>query len=359
MTAPIWFAHDRDRRWRCDPPSPDALAFHRQLPTYSPTPLHSLPDLARELNVGRVFAKDESLRLDLPAFKALGASWAVDRALAGRDDATTVVTATDGNHGRAVARFAREQGRAAQVIVPPGLHPSAVHAIREEGATVTEVDGSYDDAVRAAADFADEHGGVLVQDTSWEGYQEIPRLIVEGYATLFAEIDDQLWQQGLPAPDLILVPTGVGSLLHAALVHYRSAETPDATAVISVEPETAACMAPSLAAGHSVTVPTAHTVLSGLNCGTPSGLAWPFIVGGLDAAVTVTDADAVQAARDLAELGIAAGPCGGAGLAASRGTLCGDGSGSRRRHLHLEDDATVVIIITEGTSANPLPDLAG
>ena len=322
--------------WTCPAVPDEVLAFHRGLPDYAPTPLVDLPALARELGVGRVLAKDESHRLGLPAFKGLGASWAIHRALRGHHPArgpVTIVTATDGNHGRAVARFARLLGHRARVFVPDGVHPAAVQAIRDEGAEVTAVPSAYDQAVRAAA----HDGGLLVQDTAWAGYEDVPGWIVDGYSTLFREIDDQLGSH----PDLVVVPTGVGSLLQAALTHYRGSAEPADTAVVSVEPVVAACVQASVAAGAPVTVATGHTVMAGLNCGTVSSLAWPVIHAGLDAAATVTDDQAAAAARDLAAHGIAAGPCGAAPLAAAR-TL--DGA---NRH------ATLVLLVTEGTTANP------
>lgn len=357
MTAPAWFPRAREASWSCASPSQEAIVFHRSLDGYAPTPLIELPSLATELGVGRVFAKDESSRLGLPAFKALGASWAVHRALRGVDNPVTVVTATDGNHGRAVARFARLLGHRAEIVVPPGVHPSAVQAIVDEGASVTAIDGTYDDAVAAAATLAKRIGGVLVQDTAWDGYEEIPGWIVEGYATLFAEVDQQLAGTGLGRPDLVLVPVGVGSLLQAALAHYRGDRAEPGTAIASVEPEAAACIAPSLAAGKPVTVETAVTVMTGLNCGTPSSLAWPYIINGLDAAVAVSDIADVQAAHDLADLGVHSGPCGAAGLAAARSVLTGPGADLRRSHLGVGRESIIVLIITEGSAANPVPHL--
>ncbi len=359
-TAPAWLSHARDRNWRCAEPSTQAWEFHRGLPGYAPTPLISLPSLAIELGVAHVFAKDESLRLGLPAFKALGASWAVHRALQGRTETgvATLVTATDGNHGRAVARFARLAGHKASIVVPPGVHPDAVRAIADEGASVTAVTGDYDDAVAAAARLAAETGGILVQDTAWSGYEEIPGWIVEGYTTLFAEVDDQLDAAGLAAPDLALVPAGVGSLLQGALMHYRAKATDvQTTAIASVEPFAAACMAPSLSAGRPVTVTTQPTVMAGLNCGTPSTLAWPYIDQGLDAAIAVSERADVEAAYDLAALGVAAGPCGASGLAAARSALTGPGAAERRRHLGVDSDSIIVLVITEGSAANPVPPL--
>ncbi len=377
-TTAAWIANDRDRSWSSPDQDDAALNFHRELTGYEPTALVALPELARELGVAAVFAKDESTRLGLPAFKALGASWAVHRALEASkaDPGAEVVTATDGNHGRAVARFAREAGHPARIFVPAGgIHPSAVAAIRDEGAEVVELDANYDETVAAAADYAAEHGAVLVQDTAWDGYEEVPGWIVDGYSTLFREINAQLSDAGHHAPDLICVPTGVGSLLQAALAHYRRAgaisgamsdgggavdgeSTVDGahdTAVVSVEPDAAACMGPSLAADRPVTVETGKTIMSGLNCGTPSSLAWPLIRDGLDAAVTVSESAAVDAAHRLAELGVAAGPCGAASLAGAREALTGTDKDSRRRHLGVDADSVVVLTITEGAEANPVP----
>ncbi|WP_088289713.1 diaminopropionate ammonia-lyase [Kineosporia sp. A_224] len=371
MTHATWAAHHRDPAWTCPAPAPEVLAFHRALPGYAPTRLVDLPDLARELGVGHVLAKDESDRLGLPAFKALGASWAVHRAVLGRTaergsadhGATTpltLVTATDGNHGRAVARFARTLGHRAHVVVPDGVHAAAVQAIADEGATVTAVAGSYDDAVAEAARYAaaDPDGAVLVQDTAWEGYEDVPRWIVDGYSTLFAEVDDQLAAAGLPGADAVLVPTGVGSLLQAALAHYRSDRAAPGTAVVSVEPVGAACVLASVAAGRPVAVDTGTTIMAGLNCGTMSTLAWPYVEHGLDASVAVTDGAAARAARDLHDLGVPAGPCGAAPLAALR-TLARDGTDDatdRRAHLGLTPASVVVLVVTEGAEANPQTD---
>ncbi len=349
-----WYDHHRDAAWTATAPSPDAVAFHRALPGYAPTPLVDLPALAGELGVGRVLVKDESSRLGLPAFKALGASWAVHRALEQREAAAplTVVAATDGNHGRAVARFAIARGHRATIVLPDGVSRTAENAIRGEGAEVVIAGGSYDHAVEQAAEIASRAGGLLVQDTSWEGYTEIPGWIVEGYTTLFAEVDEQV---GAEPVGLVVVPVGVGSLLQAALTHYRRPGA-TGTAVLAAEARAAACLPASLRAGHPVTVETGPTVMAGLNCGTPSGLAWPAIAAGLDAAVAVEDADDLRAARDLAALGVAAGPCGAASLAAARVALTGPDAAPRRAHLGIDDDSTVVLISTEGAEANPLPE---
>ncbi len=346
-----WYPHDRDRSWVCEPGRSDAIEFHRALDDYAPTPLVDLPAIAAQLGVGRVLAKDESSRLGLPAFKALGASWAVHRVVQRRGGRPgTLVTATDGNHGRAVARFARRLGQGARVYVPRGVSAQAITAIEQEGAPVTRIDGTYDDAVAAAAHSAQVEGWDLVQDTAWEGYEEIPGWIVDGYRTLLIEIDDQLSELGAAPADLVIVPTGVGSLLQAVLMHHRS--DTDGPAVVAVEPEVAACLAPSLAAGAPVTVETGVTSMAGLNCGTPSRLAWPYIRNGLDAAVTVSDRMSADAAQWLTQEGVAAGPCGAASLAALRVVLDDPTRHERMRHLGLGSDSTVVLLVTDGADSS-------
>ncbi|HEX6869953.1 MAG TPA: pyridoxal-phosphate dependent enzyme, partial [Micromonosporaceae bacterium] len=248
MTGSIdWYAHPGARHWRC-PPLPDqTLRFHASLPGYQPTALVPLPRLAAELAVGQVWVKDESSRFGLPAFKALGASWATLRRLAdhlGGEPAANLddlrqrladlppvelVTATDGNHGRAVARMARLVGARAHIFVPLVVPLAARSAIAGEGAEVTVVDGSYDEAVSWAASYAGaDQARFLIQDTAWPGYERVPGWIVEGYATLVVEVDQQLAGAGTGPAGLIVVPVGVGSLAQAVLAHYRSQPEPPA-----------------------------------------------------------------------------------------------------------------------------------
>ena len=320
-------------------------AFHEKLPDYAVTPLVPLPTLAAELGVGAVLVKDESLRLGLPAFKMLGASWAVHRALAEREGSSPrLVTATDGNHGRAVARMAALLGLPATVVVPHGVSDVAVARIRDEGASVEELAESYDDAVRHAAALADaDPDALLVQDTSWPGYEDVPLWIVDGYATLFDEAAEQTAELGLDL-DLLVVPAGVGSLAHAAV---RFAGPRHGCQVVTVEPEVADCVRASLAAGTLTTVATGQTTMAGLNCGTPSYLAWPDLQRELAGAVAVDDAAAAAAMADLAALGVDSGPCGAASLAALRILA----TPPARDALALGRDSTVLLLNTEGVSS--------
>ena len=397
-----WYARDA-RGWTCEGPDDDAAAFHRALPGYAPTPLVEAPALAAELGVGRLFVKDESARFDLRAFKYLGASWAGFRAVAARTGYTgpgtleglrsflaqaagggeagrrfgalTLITATDGNHGRAVARTARLLGLPARVYVPTGVPDAVIDRINAEGALLTVIDADYDGAVMAAradaqsqageaagdgaagGDAATSGGGVLIQDTAWDGYELVPSWIVAGYETLFAEIDAQLAEAGAvpfggARAGLISVPVGVGSLAQAAVAHYRRSGLPrdERPLLLSVEPDTAACVLRSLADGGLASVPTAATVMNGLNCGTPSSIAWPYLRDGLDAAIAVTDADAREAVAALSSAGVTAGPSGAAGFAGLRAALTGAGASSRRRDLGLDAGGPPVIVClsTEG-----------
>lgn len=334
------------------------------------SPLVELPSLAAELGVARVFLKDESERLGLPAFKILGASWAAAKRVALQagvptDRLTleslrsavggkpiTLVTATDGNHGRAVAHIARLLEIRARVYTPVGVSAAALDGIRSEGAELHESDGFYDAVVAAAAESVREHeGDLLIQDTSWPGYEDVPGWIVEGYTTLFAELDEQL-SKADAAADVVFVPTGVGSLLQSAVEYFRgvSACRP---AVVSVEPTAAACVLESLRAGGVRSVDTsAGTIMTGLCTGTTSEIAFPALSHGLDAAVAVDDTVVRAAVADLRSAGIDAGPCGAAALAGARAA---SHNAELRQCLDWTASSVVVLVSTEGLAANPLP----
>ena len=286
----------------------DALPFHRSRPGYAPTPV-------RELRPG-VFVKDESNRLGLPAFKILGASWAAQCTLT--DDVHTLVAASAGNHGRAVARVAAWRGLRCRVFLPARSVPARREAIAAEGAEVVIVDGTYEDAVAAATVAASEPGVLELADV---GASEDAHRVIDGYATLFDELEESY--------DVIVVPVGVGSLA-AAAARYGAAT---GARVIGVEPDTAACLTASLAAGEPVDVPTPGTVMAGLDCAEISLAAWPSLRAGIHSTVTVSDDDTRAAMRELAAAGMAIGESGAAPLAALN-------------KLHI--DGRVLLIATEG-----------
>jgi diaminopropionate ammonia-lyase len=295
-------------------PAGDALAFHRTLPGYAPTPL-------RELSPG-VALKDESDRLGLPAFKVLGASWAAERLLRERPGVRRLVTASAGNHGRAVAHVAAMRGLGCTVFLPERSAPARRAAIAAEGADVVVVDGSYEDAVARAVAAGEQAGAAELADVGDSGPAH---WVIDGYATLFAELGAQ------GEFDVLLVPVGVGSLA-AAAARYGAAA---GVRVIGVEPETAACLAASLRAGEPTTVPTPGTTMAGLDCAEVSPAAWPSLRAGIAGTVTVSDAEAHAAMRELASRGLAIGDCGAAPLAALR-------------KLELAPGTRVALIATEG-----------
>jgi diaminopropionate ammonia-lyase len=353
-----------------EPPSRAPLELHRRLPGYAVTPLVSAPALARAAGIAQVWVKDESSRLGLPAFKMLGASWATYRAVAerlGRDPGPwtgldelrtaleplqplTLAAATDGNHGRAVARMAALLGAGAEIHVPKGMADARIAAIEGEGARVTVVDGDYDATVAAAAATAGERR-LVIADVAWPGYERVPAWVIEGYATIFWEVDDQLAALGAGGPDVVVVPVGVGALAAAAVRHYRRGGLRRGPRLIGVEPLGAACVLRSLAADGIVTVPGPHrSIMVGLNCGTPSLVAWPVLRAGLDAVVAVGDERARRAVRDLAAAGIVAGETGAASLAGLAEVTTGPDAEEVRRAFGIGADARVLLLCTEGAT---------
>ena len=350
----------------------EARALHRRLPGYEPTPLDELPRLAERLGVARLFVKDESRRFGLPAFKVLGASYAlvreIERRLAERgaerswatldelgDHAREVglerlVTATDGNHGRGVARVARWLGLDACVFMPGSTVPARSSAIESEGARVTVLEGAYDDAVRRAHLESARAGSLLVQDTAWPGYEAIPARIVEGYSTIMDEIDEAL---GAAREELgvVCMPVGVGSLADAMARHFRAEERRRVPRLASVEPEGSACLLAALEEDAIVALPRSRpTMMAGLDCGTVSTISWPVLRSSVDVAFAIGDDQVGPAMRALAEAGIESGESGAACLAA----LFALEKHEKRDFLHETlgfcRGARILIVSTEGAT---------
>jgi len=319
-------------------PARDAAAFHVALPGYAPTPLRELPALAARLGVATVAVKDESDRLGLPAFKVLGASWAVERALRERPGIGTLVAASAGNHGRAVARVAALRGLGCRVFLPARAVAARREAIAGEGAEVVVVDGDYEAAVAAARSAAAAPGAAEIADVGASG----PAFwVIDGYATLFAEAA----RQG--EHDLILVPVGVGSLAAAAARFAAHA----GARVVGVEPVSAACLSASLAAGRPAAVPTPGTTMAGLDCAEVSPAAWPTLRAGINGMVTVGDGEAAAAVRELAGAGMAIGESGAAPLAGLRRLAADPRCTALRDAVGLGPATRVLLIATEGPTA--------
>ncbi|MFV0428099.1 MAG: diaminopropionate ammonia-lyase [Arachnia sp.] len=349
---------------------PSPIEYHRTLPGYASTPLYDVPQIADELGVAKVLLKDESSRLGLPAFKMLGASWAVayavrrqwlpevERVLSPQQlgelipnrSARRLVAATDGNHGRGVARMAKMMGISCVIFVPESLAPSRVEAIRSEGAEVRVVAGSYDDAIRSSAASGNQDS-IVVSDTSWEGYRDIPRQVTHGYQTMFTEVDEVVRGGTMGWPTVLALQAGVGAFAASGLLHYRgaSAQSPRPRCAI-VEPLTANCLLRSARAGRITQAPPPHpSRMEGLNCGWPSELTWPVIQRGADVFLGIDDDATFEAMRLLAANGIVAGESGAAGLGGLL-AVARQGTAAQRDHLGLTPTALVLLVNTEGAT---------
>ncbi|MGI8837072.1 MAG: diaminopropionate ammonia-lyase [Pyrinomonadaceae bacterium] len=325
--------------------------FHAQ-----PTPLWHLPGLASEAGVRDILVKDESERFGLNSFKILGVSYAIDRLMRKGhiNKGSVLVCATEGNHGRAVARAARENGFDAKIYVPADAVNARVEAIEREGAQVVMVDGAYDDAVRVLACDTRSNRWTIVSDTSWPGYEEIPRWIMAGYTRLVMEAESQ-WSPE-PPPDLVFVQAGVGGLACAVaswLCHRYGAARPF---IIACEAVTATCLLDSARAGNPVIVRGPFdTIMAGLRCGEVSPLAWPTIAAGVDAFVSIDNVQSAKAMRALAhpvnhDPVIVAGASGACGVAALVALLEDERLQAVREASGVSGRSRVLVINTEGAT---------
>lgn len=362
------FANKPDGQYRSlAEPDPQVLEFHRALPGYAPTPLHRLSSLARQLGVGEVLVKDESDRWGLPAFKILGASWAAYRLILERMGEATgrssiadlrqrlasgtlveLITASTGNHGRAVARVACDLGCRARVFVPADASPLRIRAIESEGATVVRVNGNYDDAVVKATEQMHDNA-ILLQDTSAsERDERSASLVIEGYSTMMREIDDALSEMDEPLPDLVVVQIGVGSLAAAVVTHFRRRPAGKGPVIAGVEPCVAASACTSVERGQLTTLPvTERTIMNGLSCAAPSRVAWPILQNGVDCFISLSDDRAREAMRILAREGVVSGESGAAGLGGLVELIHLDVA---RRPFRLGSGTRVLVISTEGAT---------
>jgi diaminopropionate ammonia-lyase len=327
-----------------------ARAAIRSWPGYAPSPLRALDGLARAAGLGAILLKDESGRFGLGSFKALCGGYAVARAVESRGPGITVTCATDGNHGRAVAWGAARAGCGCVIFVHEGVSVGRRRAIEAFGAEVRVVPGTYDDAVRRSAEVAAAEGWVLVSDTSWEGYEAIPRDVMQGYAVMAEEALDEL--PGAP-PTHLFVQGGVGGLAAAVAARLDRCFGPERPRIVVVEPERAACLLASCRAGRPVAVEgDLDTVMAGLACGEPSLLAWRVLDELAHAFLAIPDHAAVQVMRLLAEgVGgdrpLVIGESGVAGLA---GALAAAGCPALAEPLSLGPQSRVSVIGTEGAT---------
>ncbi len=324
-------------------------AFFAARPLLAATPTTALPALGRDLGLGALSAKDESARFGLNAFKLLGARFAIETLLAEGQlpSGSTVVCASEGNHGRAVARAARDAGCRARVYMAHDVARSRADAIAGEGAEVIRVAGSYDDAVRILQEEAAANGWTIVSDTAWPGYERIPFLIMLGYTHMMDEVGDQRF-------DAVFVQGGVGGLL-CAIASWCAFHQPHCK-VISVEPTQAACLQASARAGHAVAVDgPLDSTLAGLRNREVSPLAFESLLPNVDAFMAIDDGWAHDAMRALGrplpgDSAIAAGASGSAALGGLL-ALCRDASMSAaRQQLGLDRSSRVLVLVSEGVT---------
>ena len=317
-------------------------------PGYAPTPLRKLPGLAREFGLGDVAFKEEQHRFGLRSFKALGGAYAVKKlAAAPEGPPAAVCCATDGNHGRSVAWGARAAGLRCVIYIHEGVSEGRAAAIRDFGAEIRRVPGNYDDSVRIAAADAAREGWTVVSDTSWEGYQDIPRDVMQGYGVMVGEA---IAQGGGAAslPTHVFVQGGVGGIAAATVAHLWERFGAARPRVVVVEPDKADCLTRSAEAGRVVHLTgELGTIMAMLSCGEPSSLAWAVLDVGAEAFMAIGDAAIVPAMRRLAAAGVVGGESGVAGLAAL-GIAALDPA--MRAALALGADARVLLFGTEGAT---------
>lgn len=330
----------------------DVNSFFEHLKDYHSTPLHRLNTLSLELGLKEIFVKDESARFGLNAFKIAGVSYAINRLQAeGRlAQGGTVVCATEGNHGRAVAHAACKQGLKAIVYMSSTAAPVRVRALIDEGAEVRQVEGNYDDAVRQASRDADLNGWLIVSDTSWPGYEQIPLWIMNGYTRIMEETAAQ-WEPG-PGPDVVFVQAGVGGLLGAVASWIAERFGEKRPHIVGCEPSAAPSLSESIRVGHPVTL-TGYfdSIMAGLRVGELSPVAWPALISNVDAAIAVDDALCAPAMRRLAsDLNVKAGASGACALAALTWTMLDPAAAGLRDALRLGPDSMALVIVSEGAT---------
>jgi len=338
----------------------------------SATPLYDLPDLAQRLGVACVHLKDESVRSPIASFKALGAPIALVRQILrlypGFDPSTiltghyadrlkhyTVISATDGNHGRALALAARDAGCGCVIVLHAEVSTERETAIAELGADIVRIAGNYDASVEHAARLAAEHGWQVVSDTSYDGYQDIPADVMQGYATIAAEVLEQHNATPEHPPySHVFLQGGVGGMPAGIIGFFWEYHGTARPHFVVAEPEQADCLTQSALQGRAAhATGSVDSVMAGLACGAASPLAWRFLANSVDHFMTVSDADAVAAMRALAQgsardIPIIAGESGTAGLVALT-RACSEAALSAQ--LGLDDQARVLLISTEGATA--------
>ena len=355
-----------------------ANEFHKSFPQYSVTPLQKLSALASYLGVKGIYCKDESYRFGLNAFKVLGGSYAMGRYIAkelGRDISqlpfnvlssdklreefgqATFFTATDGNHGRGVAWAAKRRGQKAVVRMPKGTTKTRFDNIAKEGAEVTIEEVNYDDCVRmAAAEAAKTEHGIIVQDTAWAGYEEIPSWIMQGYGTLVLEADKQLKENGVDRPTHVFVQAGVGSLAGAVVGYFAHKYKENPPVMVVCEASAADCLYRSAvqADGNLVNVTgDLQTIMAGLACGEGNTIGWDILKNHVTVFASCPDWMSAKATRIYAnplenDPHIISGESGSVPLGLAYTALHDEDAKDLKEALKLDENSNILVISTEG-----------
>lgn len=355
-----------------------ARKFHQSFPQYSITPLAKLDGMAEKLGLGGLFVKDESYRFGLNAFKVLGGSFAMARYIASemnRDVSemnydyltsekfreefgqATFFTATDGNHGRGVAWAANKLGQKAVVHMPKGSTKTRFENIAKEGAEVTIEEVNYDDCVRmAAAEAKQTPHGIIVQDTAWDGYEEIPAWIMQGYGSMAGEAAEQLREVAVNRPTHVFVQAGVGSLAGAVVGYYTNLYPENPPKFIVMEAGIAACLYEGAAAGDGdprIVGGDLQTIMAGLACGEPNTIGWDILRNHVSAFVACPDWVAAKGMRMLAapvkgDPRVISGESGAVGMGVISTIMQDEAYKELRDALELNRDSQVLMFSTEG-----------
>lgn len=348
-------------------------SFHASFPVYRETPLVELKNTAKALGLGSIYVKDESYRFGLNAFKVLGGSYAMGNYLAKRlgksitempydklisDEVRkelgnmTFVTATDGNHGRGVAWTAKQLQQKSVVYMPKGSAEERLMNIRAEGADASITDLNYDEAVRLANTQAEQKGWVMVQDTAWEGYEDIPGWIMQGYGTMGYEAYMQLPEK----PTHIFLQAGVGSMAGAVAGFFAAAYGEDRPIITIVEPNKADCIFRTAEAAdgtlHFVTGDM-NTIMAGLACGEPCSIGWNVLRDYADNFISCPDYAAAQGMRllgnpEAGDTKVISGESGASAFGCVAEVMRDPSLVELRRKLRLDESSRVLFFSTEG-----------
>lgn len=352
--------------------------FHASFPMYEPTPLARLKETAKHLGLGDIFVKDESYRFGLNAFKVLGGSYAIGNYLAcklNKDSREmsysdliseqtreilgemTFVTATDGNHGRGVAWTAQQLKQKSVVYMPKGSAEERLFNIQAEGAEASITEMNYDEAVRLANQHAEERGWVMVQDTAWEGYEDIPTWIMQGYGTMGLEAYEQMIEMyNVARPTHIFLQAGVGSMAGAVTGLFSAIYGKERPMITIVEPNKADCLYRTAEANdgklHYVTGDM-NTIMAGLACGEPCSIGWNILKDYADNFISCPDFAAAKGMRILGnpvqgDERVVSGESGAAAFGCVAEIMTNPELSEMKKKLNLNQDSKVLFFSTEG-----------